>query len=172
MSTTNDDLFDLEASINTGNDEGNTGNSGVYGDDEDDGNNEEVEGGISDEWLKLTDGAGNDGNPVQSAVGLIDDTRAAFGSITGNLVNAARRSIGNATNNFNDLVNKKVGELTDAPVTPGATGGAEYTLSDTIMMVFIILGLLVLFYVILVESGVFGAVKSGVDSVMGGCGCD
>ena len=46
------------------------------------------------------------------------------------------------------------------------TGGAEYSLVDTVVLVFIILAIIMLVYVVLAETGILGKVKSGVYSIM------
>jgi hypothetical protein len=115
---------------------------------------------------------GNNGNGVTGLFGkfrdLGDTAKNAVLDVANHAVDAANKGVQGFGTKTNSFIDDKMNEYTGIPTT----GGAEYTLSDTIMMVFIILGLLVLFYVILVESGVFGAVKTGVNKVMGGCGCE
>ncbi len=91
------------------------------------------------------------------------------------ITDAAKRATERATE-FADKVGTAAGNVADAMLETGESrltaeieklgptkGGAEYTLLDTVMLVFIILAILMLLYVVLAESGVLSVAESGAN---------
>ena len=94
-------------------------------------------------------------NAAEKFTNKLTDT---VGRIADNVFTAAERE-----------ANKQLGT---PPTNTLQTGGAEYSLFDTVMLVFIILAILILLYVVLAESGAMSAAESGVQYLTGGCGCE
>jgi hypothetical protein len=93
------------------------------------------------------------------------------GSGVGDFLNRAKNAAENisnaAVNTFESRVTAELEKL-EKPKNPEkpekpTEGGAEYTLLDTIMLVFIILAILMLLYVVLAESGVLSVAESGAN---------
>jgi hypothetical protein len=77
------------------------------------------------------------------------------------------RVVGAVADSMDGVLNQ-ADQIMDSVLPPGQrpTGGAEYSLVDTVVLVFIILAIIMLVYVMLAETGVLAKLKSGVHSVM------
>ena len=88
------------------------------------------------------------------------------------VIDKAKKAALNITNGAIETVDIYANQKMKEVVKGQSTGGAEYSLFDTVMLVFIILAILVLLYVVLAESGALSAAESGVQYLTGGCGCE